>query len=108
VNFLTNDDIAVKSMDWDDQLRRVQYLFDMLQAEVSSGHFSLYDIRLETAAFTEYLELTSTSNPMRIGTAGQRVSGNQGARPAAGGKAVVNVSNLSGYFYAKTGIILSR
>ena len=42
------------------------------------------------------------------GTVGQRVSGNQGARPAAGGKAVVNVSNLSGYFYAKTGIILNR
>ena len=49
------------------ELSRVQHLLDMLDAEASSGHFSIYDIQLATAAFSEYLELTSTSNPMRIG-----------------------------------------
>jgi hypothetical protein len=49
------------------ELSRVRHLFDMVDAEASSGHFSIYDIQLATAAFTEYLELTSMKNPMRIG-----------------------------------------
>ena len=75
-----------------DELSRVQYLLQMLDAEASAGHFLIYDIRLATVAFTEYLTLISPTNPMQIG--GGEASAIALARELNGTVASNNLSDI--------------